>query len=83
MDLVRGLEVLEPPFDIAFIDPPYERLDLYKACLQRFSNALLLSSGGLLIMEHSKRHELPESSGSLRRIRSLVQGDAALAFYTS
>jgi 16S rRNA G966 N2-methylase RsmD len=69
--------------DIAFADPPYEREDLYEACLNRFGSGEILSAEGVLILEHSKRKELPEAAGSLRKIRSLVQGDAALAFYTA
>ena len=77
MDLPRALGLCEREgirFDIAFVDPPYEREDVYHACLDRFN-------GGLLILEHSKRKNLPGAAGSLRKIRSLVQGDAALAFY--
>ena len=81
MDLAKALDTFSIQFDIAFIDPPYEREDLYMASLERFGTRPLLAPEGLLIMEHSKRTELPDSSGSLRRIRSLVQGDAALAFY--
>ena len=83
MDLIKGLNIVEAAFDIAFIDPPYERDDLYAACLNKFGNAPLLAPDGLLIVEHSKRKELPDSAGSIRKIRSLVQGDAALAFYTA
>src|SRR6266850_8075360 len=61
MDLIKGLNALERPCDIAFIDPPYEREDLYEACLNRFGSAPLLASGSLLIIEHSKRKELPET----------------------
>ncbi len=82
MDLIRALDAIDIPLDIAFVDPPYEREDLYDACLKRFGTATLWSSTGLLILEHSKRKELPETAGNLRKIRSLVQGDAALAFYT-
>ena len=80
MDLIKGLDVIDVQFDIAYVDPPYEREDLYDATLNRFGNA---GAGllGLLIMEHSKRKELPDAAGKLRKIRSLVQGDAALAFY--
>ena len=81
MDLIKSLDLLDSPLNIAFVDPPYDRDDLYDACLNRFGNAPLLASDGLLIMEHSKRKEMPASSGNLRKIRSLVQGDAALAFY--
>ena len=81
MDLVKALNSLEVSFDIAFVDPPYEREGLYLAALERFGSRLLLAPGGLLIIEHSKRNDLPDSSGALHKIRSLVQGDAALAFY--
>jgi len=81
MDIIKGLAAIDKPLDIAFVDPPYEREDLYDACLTRFGSSPLLAPDGLLIIEHSKRKELPDGSGNLRRIRSLVQGDAALAFY--
>ncbi len=81
MDLPKALGTVQVQFNIAFIDPPYEREDLYLASLERFGTRSLLAPDGLLIIEHSKRTELPETSGSLHKIRSLVQGDAALAFY--
>ena len=81
MDLARALDTVTVQFDIAFLDPPYEREDLHLASLERFGNRDLLAPDGLLIIEHSKRTDLPGSSGSLHKIRSLVQGDAALAFY--
>ncbi len=80
-DLLKALNSIDIALDIAFVDPPYEREDLYDACLKRFGSSPLLAPDGLLIFEHSKRKELPNVSGTLRRIRSLVQGDAALAFY--
>jgi 16S rRNA (guanine966-N2)-methyltransferase len=75
MDLKKGLAAIEVPVNIGFIDPPYERDDLYETALNHFR-------GDLLILEHSKRKTLPETASGLRQIRSLVQGDAALAFYT-
>jgi 16S rRNA (guanine(966)-N(2))-methyltransferase RsmD len=81
MDLAKALDTLQVQFDIIFLDPPYDRDGLHLASLERIGSRSLLASDGLLIIEHSKRIELPESSGSLRKIRSLVQGDAALAFY--
>jgi 16S rRNA (guanine966-N2)-methyltransferase len=81
MDLAKALDALPIQFDIAFIDPPYEREDLYSSCLERFGTRSLLTADGVLIIEHSRRKDLPDSSGSLHKIRSLVQGDAALAFY--
>jgi len=81
LDLTRALDMISIQFDVAFIDPPYDREDLYMACLERFRTGELLTPAGVLIIEHSKRTEMPESIGSIHLVRSLVQGDAALAFY--
>jgi 16S rRNA (guanine(966)-N(2))-methyltransferase RsmD len=81
LDLIKALKAIETPLDIAFVDPPYDREDIYDACLNRFGASSLLSPDGILIVEHSKRKDLPAAVGSIQKIRSLVQGDAALAFY--
>jgi 16S rRNA (guanine966-N2)-methyltransferase len=82
MDLMRSLRSIDTAFDIAFFDPPYDREDIYADVLQWFGASPRLTSDGLLLFEHSKRKVMPESSGTMRKIRSLVQGDAALAFYS-
>lgn len=68
-------------FDFAFVDPPYDREDLYQATLEQFANRPLLTPGGILVIEFSKRAPVPESHGALQLFRKLVQGDSALAFY--
>src|SRR5438093_9360263 len=83
MDLIRALNDIDTRFDIAFVDPPYDREDLYERVLDTFGRTPHTAPGGVLILEHSKRTTLPEASGKLAKIRSLVQGDAALAFYSS
>ena len=41
----------------------------------------VLAPGGIVIVEHRKTFDLAESFGTLRRVRLLRQGDAALSFY--
>ena len=84
MDIVKALDRFareSVQFDIAFIDPPYDREDLYEKSLERFGTTPLLTADGILILEHSKRRTMPVAAGSLQKFRTLVQGDAALAFY--
>jgi 16S rRNA (guanine966-N2)-methyltransferase len=84
LDLPKALDVCARDaqlFDVAFIDPPYDRSDIYEDTLRKFDARPLLTPNGVLIFEHSKRSELPEMSGSLRKVRTLVQGDSSLAFY--
>jgi 16S rRNA (guanine966-N2)-methyltransferase len=83
MELRKALAVFEgaTSFDIAFLDPPYDREDLYTMALESFGSRPLLKDEGILVMEHSKRQEPPESAGFLRRYRLLTQGDSCLSFY--
>jgi 16S rRNA (guanine(966)-N(2))-methyltransferase RsmD len=84
MDLAKGLDLClreTIAIDIAFIDPPYEREHIYEDALQRFAQTSLLAEDGLVILEHSKRVEMPEASGRLQRVRTLIQGDSTLSFY--
>jgi 16S rRNA (guanine966-N2)-methyltransferase len=83
-DLSKALGALERDevsFDVAFLDPPYEREDLYNADLERFGSRPLLKTDGILIIEHSKRFQLPDAAGLIQRFRSVVQGDSILSFY--
>jgi len=68
-------------FDIAFLDPPYDREDLYTMALEFFGAGSLLAESGILVMEHSKRRDLGQDAGVLRRYRLLNQGDSCLSFY--
>jgi 16S rRNA (guanine(966)-N(2))-methyltransferase RsmD len=84
MELRRGLDVCSQDgitFDVAFIDPPYDREQIYTDALDRFSTLPLIALDGVLIFEHSKRQDLPASAGNLKRTRTLVQGDSVLTFF--
>lgn len=73
-------EKLEP-WDIVFFDPPYATD--YLQVLKSFdiNTPGLLTEGGLIIVEHHHKKELPDQLGNLRRSRILKQGDSALSFY--
>ncbi len=78
--VVRGSAVtLLPNYkaDIAFIDPPYDQIQLYGESL------LALSPSGckLVIAQHPSKLSLEEHYGGLKRFRVLRQGDNSLSFY--
>lgn len=66
-------------WNLIFFDPPYA-YD-YLPVLEMIGSENLLDDDGLLIVEHDKRKELPDSVGVLSRHRILRQGDSALSFY--
>jgi len=84
IDLRKALDVCSRDgivFDTVFIDPPYERQQIYINALKQFSTLPLLAEDGVLIFESSKRKEMPEAAGNLKRVRTLIQGDSVLTFY--
>jgi 16S rRNA (guanine(966)-N(2))-methyltransferase RsmD len=78
-DVLRACRALDDgPFDIVFLDPPYD--------VGRLDEAVTAASGvtapgGLLILEHSRRRDAPDTAGRFVRSRTLVAGDSALSFY--
>lgn len=66
------------PFDLVWLDPPYDTPDLAAALSVARS---VIAPDGLVVLEHSRRRESPLDVGGLVRQRVLQAGDSALAFY--
>jgi 16S rRNA (guanine966-N2)-methyltransferase len=88
LDALEGLKRLaEEPgaasarVDIVFVDPPYAEGEQYKNVLSFLGSANLLAENAVVIAEHQRALDLPETFGKLERVRVLRQGDAALTFY--
>jgi 16S rRNA (guanine966-N2)-methyltransferase len=88
LDALRGLKRMaeKPPatsslVDIVFLDPPYAATQEYRSVLTFLGTAPFLGEGSLVIAEHRSSVDLPETFGSLSRVRALRQGDATLSFY--
>ena len=73
------------PFDVVFLDPPYDVEDEYASTLGLLGGASagLLAEGAVVIAEHRRKTKLEDRYGALRRSRLLQQGDAALSFYAA
>jgi 16S rRNA (guanine966-N2)-methyltransferase len=67
--------------DILFLDPPYVEKEQYSSVLSFLGNANLLAENAVVIAEHQRLLDLPETFGKLERVRVLRQGDAALTFF--
>lgn len=69
-------------WDIVFFDPPYQ--ENYHRVLEFLGTHTLelLSTDGLIVIEHYYKNQLDETFGKLGRGRILKQGDSSLTFYT-
>lgn len=66
--------------DFIFLDPPYHLRHLYQQTLQQLASSEL-AARALIVVEHEKKFDPSEEFRTLRRTRTLRQGDAALSFY--
>jgi len=83
-DVAAGLTALAARgalADILFFDPPYAEVGEYGRVLDALSESALVGPQSLVIFERQKKHSLPAAHGTLQRVRSVVQGDAALDFF--
>lgn len=83
-DALRALEILSSRHmlpDFIFLDPPYAKSDEHLRILNFLDSSPLISSHGVVIVEHHRNAFLPERLEHLERIRLLEQGDTSLSFY--
>jgi 16S rRNA (guanine(966)-N(2))-methyltransferase RsmD len=66
--------------DIYFLDPPYTSEGEYRSALIVLGERALRPDA-LVLAQHSKRFELHETYGDLRRTRVMTHGDNAVSFY--
>ncbi len=80
-DVRKALRSLAGPVSHVFVDPPYSMEKVYGETLAELAEVGILNPNALVIAEHFKKFDPGESFGSLRRYRTLAQGDAVLSFY--
>jgi 16S rRNA (guanine(966)-N(2))-methyltransferase RsmD len=81
--VAAALRRLADPCSIVFMDPPYAALEDYARTLANIGERAesVLTTDGIVVVEHSKKMQLAEEYGPLERYRVLTQGDAGLSFY--
>ena len=70
----------ETPYDIIFADPPY-KFAHYMKLLDRIAAVEMLSSDGVIVVEHSRSTAIPEEPGHWVQARQNIYGETALSFY--
>ena len=78
---VRNQGLLDEPFDLVLVDPPYAETALLLEALRLVSERRLVRPGGRVVAKHFWRETLPDEVGLLRSERSRRFGETALTFY--
>jgi 16S rRNA (guanine(966)-N(2))-methyltransferase RsmD len=67
-------------FGWVFVDPPYAA-GVTGSVLELLAGNNLVASGGLIIVEHDKRHVPPDAVGDVRLTDRRFYGDTGVSFY--
>ena len=78
MDSLSFLETASERFDIAFLDPPYNQGILNKALPLL---APKMTPGGVILCEHEKGEQLPETAGDFQIYRTYRYGKVMVTAY--
>lgn len=71
----------EAPFDLIFLDPPYDK-GLIPPCLETIEQLGLLATGGVLCAETSDREALPSPPPTLEHIENRKYGITVLHLFS-
>ena len=94
-DVLKGMRALHKraaAFEVIYFDPPYgagltdraqRHIELYITALTLLAETALLKIGGILLVEHAKQMDIPDTVGSLHRDRQTRYGDTVVSFYYS
>lgn len=66
-------------FDIVFMDPPYSN-NFIQETLQLLLENDIINDKGIVVAEHHKNEIVPDSVGSLRKVRTKEYGDTRVSF---
>jgi 16S rRNA (guanine(966)-N(2))-methyltransferase RsmD len=78
----RSTAAQPSPFDIAFLDPPYEREPgAGEVTGVLAATASVMRQDAVVVLEHARRRPSAPTAGALVRTREVAAGESALAFY--
>ena len=80
MDVVGALRVLQEPYELVLMDPPYSLTSLDNV-LNALAKSKLLSSGATVVVGHSKRLTLKPEYHDLGRVGHYRYGDSSVDFF--
>jgi 16S rRNA (guanine966-N2)-methyltransferase len=80
LPVARALGRLEGEYTLVVADPPYE-YDRAERELTEVIERGLLATEGILVVEHSKRHEWPANLGARERLLTRRYGDTSVTIY--
>lgn len=84
LDVFHALRVLERnavQFDYIYVDPPFDKEDIFDKIMIALGPAPLLKPGGLVVLRTQRKMVMLDQYGDLSRIRINQYGESVLHYY--
>ena len=81
-DVLGWLDGGNGPFDLIFMDPPYDT-DLAVKALKKIERCGVLAKGGFVVVEGRYTEDVPEECGSLKTVRRKLYGQTKMTVYAT
>ena len=78
-----ALDSINGPFDLIFMDPPYQIADQIEGNVSKIVAGNLLSNKGSIVIEHSKKSDLNITENTLEQTMERQYGDTTISIYIS
>ncbi len=79
MRVEKAISELPQSYGIIFLDPPYKE-DI-KPVLEKLFSSKVVNERTVVVVEHSRRKNLPDRFGEFVRVRALEHGDTVVSIY--
>lgn len=82
MPVARALETLTGPYDLVFMDPPYDESESLREVIRTLLDAGMMAPGGMLVIEQASRDRHDFSGAGLHSVQEKRYGDTAVSLYS-
>jgi len=76
----KKMKTMDVQADLLFVDPPYAKTEFY-GLVNDFIELELMAPEAIIVCEHDKKMELPESYGDFSRVKHVVYCSSAISIY--
>lgn len=77
---IKALEKRQVRVDLLFLDPPYQKVGYYEL-IEQFVGKNLLTDDAIILCEHEKGVDLPNTYGSFTLTRQELYGSTIISIY--
>ena len=82
MRVEMAISTFAGPYDLILLDPPYDEPN-FELVFRQLCESVLVGASTFVVLEHSRRREVPSSCGSLTLLKTRIHGGTGISIYAA